>query len=260
MRILITNDDGIYSPGIFAIAGELAKEHSVTVVAPDVQRSACGHAITMNIPLTVEKHRMHGMEGLEAYVTNGTPADCVKLALAQLMKEKPDLVISGINKGPNVATDILYSGTVSAAIEGAVLGCPSVALSIDSHMPEYYGDTALFFSRFIAAYDILKLPRDIILNINLPDMPLSEIKGVAAVPQGLTKYTDEFAVRNHPRGYTYYWLAGELVPPEEGGQDTDIKLLRKGYAVMTPLKYNLTDFEYLQKLHSDLKNFRLQTV
>lgn len=257
MRILITNDDGIYSAGLSAAAKEFCREHDVTVVAPEGQRSACGHAITMNVPLTVEKKEIAGLNAVKAYATTGTPADCVKLAISQLMPEKPDIVLSGINNGPNVGTDVLYSGTVSAALEGAILGYPSFALSIDAHAPEHYATASEFFSRFISQYDFKKQPKDVIVNINLPDVPHKDVKGVAAVPQGLAQYTDEFSVRSHPRGYTYYWLSGKLVVPDDDAADTDIKLLRKGYAVITPLKYNLTDWEYIKTLCTGLKSFPL---
>lgn len=257
MHILITNDDGIYSKGIQSIAKELNKKHKVTVVAPDIQRSACGHAITMHVPLMLQKVNIDGLEGIDCYFTNGTPADCVKLGISQVIHGKPDLVVSGINNGANAGSDILYSGTVSGALEGAILGIRSFALSIDNFMPKHINDAAGFFCDFLEQYSTDTYDINIVLNINFPDIPLTKVKGIAAVPQGITKYTEEFKERNHPRGYTYFWLSGELEAPKEKDPDTDIKLLKNGYIVVTPLQYNLTDEKYLNILSEKIKNIHI---
>lgn len=257
MHILVTNDDGIYSKGIKTIARELNKKHTVTVIAPDIQRSACGHAITMHIPLMIQKVDIEGLEGIDCYITNGTPADCVKLGVVQILQQIPDLVVSGINNGANAGSDILYSGTVSGALEGAILGIRSFALSIDHFMPKHLSDAAEFFCDFLEQYDIDRHDKDIVLNINFPDTPSSEFKGFVAVPQGITKYTEAFKERSHPRGYTYFWLSGKLEAPAENDPDTDIKLLKNGYIVITPLRYNLTDEKYLEILSEKIKNIHI---
>ena len=254
MRILITNDDGLYAKGIQSIAKELSKKHTVTVVAPEQQRSACGHAITMHIPLLLKKAVIDGLENIDCYMSNGMPADCVKLGIAKVMQQPPDLLVSGMNHGPNVGTDILYSGTVSGALEGAILGVPSFAMSINSPTPEHCDDASRLFSNFIDQYPLQRFTPERVLNINFPDLPYNKIMGIVAAPQGITRYIGEFSERSHPRGYTYYWLSGELEEQTSEGTETDVKLLHQGYAVITPLKFDLTDENYLKILKNDLKN------
>jgi 5'-nucleotidase len=254
MRILITNDDGLYAQGIHAIAKELSSKHTVTIIAPEGQRSACGHAITMHMPLFLKKIDIDGLIGIECYMTNGTPADCVKLGIGKVMAQPPDIVVSGINNGKNIGTDVLYSGTVSGALEGAILGMRSFALSIDSDTPKYYHDAARLFSTLLDTMDMMKYPLDRVLNINFPDKQINDIKGIVAAHQGITRYTGEFSERSHPRGYTYYWLSGELDVQCKNAPDTDVKLLSEGYAVITPLKFDLTDEALLKILNDDLKN------
>ena len=253
MRILITNDDGIYSEGLAAIAAELGKEHEVTVVAPDTQRSACGHSITMNLPLTLQKARIEGLK-MDCYAASGTPADCVKLGVYGILKAKPDMIVSGINRGSNIGTDILYSGTVSAALEGAMLGIRSFALSVDGEKPAHYKDAAQMFCTLLPQLSGEHHPANIVVNINFPDAAPEKIIGITAVPQGVTQYNGELNERSHPRGHTYYWLSGELQKTPDDAPDTDVKLLKKGYIVVTPLRFNLTDQACLAVIEKDLQN------
>jgi 5'-nucleotidase len=201
----------------------------------------------MHMPLTVRKVQIDGIKS-ECYVTNGTPADCVKLAVSQILSEPPELVVSGINDGANLGSDILYSGTVSAALEGAMLGVRSFALSVDSREPRHFDDASQVFCDFLKQYGMENHPADIVLNMNFPDVPKENYKGLACVPQGVTKYDVEFDQRKHPRGYSYFWLSGTLMECEDKDIETDIVMLKKGYAVITPLQYNLTNTAYMESL------------
>lgn len=241
MHILISNDDGIYAPGVRVLANTLfASGYTVTVVCPDRERSATGHALTMHKPLRVEE-AVPGFyaPGLSAWAVSGTPSDAVKLGLDALITETPDLVISGINRGANLGSDVLYSGTVSAAMEGAMEGLASIAVSLASYENADYQPAADFIARFVAALKIEPLHEPFLLNINVPALPTAEIAGVRITRLGIRRYRDQFEKRFDPRGNIYYWLAGIAIEGEEA-PDSDVAALKEGCIAITPLKYNLT--------------------
>ena len=243
MKILLTNDDGIFAPGIRALCRELEKDHDVTVVAPDRERSAAGHAITIHYPLRVKEMEFDGIES-QCIAVDGTPADCVKIAYEALIDEKIDLLISGINIGPNLGRDVLYSGTVSAAIEGLLLGLPSIAVSLvaDDHWD--FKDSAKYMRKFVKEYQQQKLKKDVLLNINIPIDYKEETKVTELGDKG---YTNRFEERFDPREQKYYWLAGELV--EEGtAEGTDVTAAKNDFISITPIKLNLTSHEHLDEL------------
>ncbi len=246
MLILVTNDDGITAKGIKALANSLNKIGDVVVVAPERERSAIGHAITMHKPLRAKRVNMFS-DGIKAWSVNGTPADCVKLGIEALMDKKPDLVFSGINKGPNLGTDVLYSGTVSAAIEAVMLGVPAAALSLSSYSAEDYSATSEFALSLATNMYKEGLRCDTLLNVNVPAVPIKDIKGVRATRLGTRRYKNSFELRLDPRGEEYYWMSGEAVD-EDGDSECDINLVAKGYIAITPIHFDLTLFDYIKKI------------
>lgn len=254
MRILVSNDDGIVAPGIQALALALATEHEVTVVAPDRERSATGHALTLHKPLRVDKVALGGNIKV-SYAVNGTPSDCVKLAQGTLMPEGIDAVFSGINRGPNLGTDVIYSGTVSAALEGTILGIPSVAISLASFSDLGYDKAAEFaleLARQLSKPDH-RLPHKCLLNVNYPAIEADEVAGVRITRLGERRYNDLFEVRTDPRGKTYYWLAGEVIEAEEAA-DTDVTAIRDNCISVTPIHYDMT----FHPMRQDLEGWGIQ--
>ena len=243
MKILISNDDGILSNGIRALIEALSPCHEVYVVAPDRERSAAGHSLTLHTPLRVEEvEPKYGAK--RCWMTTGTPGDCVKLAINAILEEneKPDLVISGINHGPNLGADILYSGTVSCAMEGAMMGYPSIATSLASMKTEYedFKFTANFVAELINRLDAYKIPPKTILNINVPGLEKEDIGGIAVTELGSRMFTDEYEKRVDPRGKVYYWMAGELIT-EPVDANTDIAAVRNNKISITPVTYEMTN-------------------
>ncbi len=247
MHILISNDDGINAPGIFALAQELRGLGRVTVVAPDKQQSAVGHAITMNYPLRAVPYHRDGE--LFGYAVEGTPADAVKLAVRVLLKEKPDLVVSGINHGSNTAVNILYSGTVSAATEGTVLGIPSFAVSLTTYGPPDFTYAAKFAGRLARLIAEQGLPTGTLLNVNVPAVPEQEIRGVLLTRQGKSSWEDTFDVRRDPANREYFWLTGRMVVTDTDA-DTDQVAIHNNYVSITPIHYDLTDRVLLEQMQS----------
>ena len=248
MNILVTNDDGIYSEGIRALYESLRKIGSVTVVAPDSERSAVGHAITLSDPLRVKKVSRGGK--FFGYATSGTPADCVKIAIRALLKKKPDLVVSGINLGPNVGYSVLYSGTVSGATEGAILGIPSVAISLATFVNPDFSFAAEFarkLTKQIVAHKTL--PKGTLLNVNIPAVSRKQIKGVRIVKQSEKAIEERFDKREDPRKRIYYWLAGEVIK-SDGKDEADIETVRKNYISITPIHCDMTNYDFLATLKS----------
>lgn len=246
MRILLTNDDGIYADGLRAACSELAELGQVFVVAPDREKSATGHGITVHRPLRVEE--VHSLAcAKKAWAVDGTPSDCVKIAIECLLDVRPDIVLSGINRGPNLGTDVLYSGTVSAAIEGVILGLPAVAISLAAIENPYY-DFAAKFTRRIAVKVLEEgLPPDTLLNINIPSLPREDITGLAVTRLGVRKYRNVFDKRIDPRGRTYYWLAGEVVEVDDG-PDTDSTALKNNMISITPIHFDLTRVDMMEMI------------
>jgi 5'-nucleotidase len=248
MKILVTNDDGIYAKGLQHLTESLSRIAEVTVVAPDIERSAIGHAITLNDPLRVEEIKINNH--FFGYAVNGTPADCVKIGISAIMSKKPDAVFSGINPGANIATDIIYSGTVSAAIEGLIMGCCSVAISVGSKRNPNYDYAAEYALKLLKILAKNKFPK-ILLNVNVPAIPPEKIKGAKLTRQGKMQFRDYFDKRQDPSGRTYYWLTGEQTDSEEG-DDIDSNAMSKGFISITPIQYNLSDSAVFEKL----KNWR----
>jgi len=244
--ILVSNDDGIDSPGIFALARSLARIGDVVVVAPSTQQSAVGHAITVQVPLRT--HRFYRNGKMFGWAVDGTPADCVKLAVLSLLDRKPNLVVSGINHGMNTAINVIYSGTVSAATEGSILGIPSIAVSLATHETTADLSTAALFARKLAR-EVLRrgLPPGTLLNVNIPNVPRGEIAGVKVTEQGKSWWDDGFERRIDPQGREYYWLVGTY--KRDQNRNCDDYALRKNFISITPLHYRLTDSGLLREMN-----------
>jgi 5'-nucleotidase len=245
-RILVSNDDGIDSPGIRALVRGLRSVGDVVVVAPDTQQSAVGHALTVSLPLRAVPHDLDGAPF--GWAVSGTPADCVKLAVKQLLSDPPDIVVSGINHGRNTAVSLLYSGTVSAATEGTVLGIPSVAISLDNFsLDADFAYAAEVVAPWIAQLVVDRgLPRGVLLNVNVPALEAAEIRGVRVAEQGESYWDDNYEQRLDPMGRPYYWLSGVNVLI--GTKQSDEGLLTEGYVTVTPVHYRLTDEPTLAEL------------
>jgi 5'-nucleotidase len=253
MRILISNDDGVFAEGIQAVAQALRAIGEVVVVAPHRQRSAAGHGITLHKPLYCEEADLG--PGVRAYGVTGTPADCVKFGVSEIMKDaKPDLVVSGINAGGNLGNDVLYSGTVSAAIEGAILGFPAIAVSLCGKEPfDDYSIAADFTVKL--AQQVLErgLRKDTVLNVNVPQVAEpDEIRGVRVTTLGTRRYENHYEKRLNPRGTPYYWLAGPLkdLPVEP---ESDVQAIREQFISVSPVHFDLTD----RKLMEEIRNWSL---
>jgi 5'-nucleotidase len=249
MHILVTNDDGVTARGLLALAQEMRKLGEVSVVAPDRNWSASGHVKTMHRPLRAKPTTL--ADGTPALATDGAPSDCVALALLGLLPDPVDLVISGINPYANIGHDITYSGTVTAAMEAVIGGIPGIAVSLDSREifqgPRDY-EPAAQYAAIIARQVIAQgLPKNTVLSVNVPYMPMADIKGIRVTRQGLRFYRDELVVRDDPRGRPYYWIGGD--PPTSIPEDgTDFGALEAGYVSITPLKLDLTDYDSLESL------------
>jgi 5'-nucleotidase len=243
--ILLTNDDGIFAKGLATLVTILKKKHPIWVVAPESEQSAVGHALTLTQPLRVKKNFKNGE--FFGYGVSGTPADCVKIALNELIAPPPRLLISGINLGPNVGINVIYSGTVSAATEGAMMGLTSIAVSINSYQTLKFEPAAKIVSALVDLLIKSPLPKGVSLNVNVPVLPLSAIKGIRLVRQGTFRFRERFERRIDPRENVYYWQAGILPPPEEA-PDTDHALLSAGYVTLTPITFDLTHYPSLSKL------------
>jgi 5'-nucleotidase len=237
MHVLVTNDDGVHAPGLLALKLALEEVADVTVLAPSHNWSASGHVKTMHKPLRVSETIL--ADGSPALATTGAPSDCVTLALLGLSSHPIDLIVSGINQGPNLGHDVTYSGTVTAAMEGAIAGVPSIAVSLNSYSSEDFDYAARFVARLVVKVSQEGLPLYTILNVNVPAVPETEIAGVMITRQGLRVYHDSLIRRLDPRGRPYYWIGGE--PPsgvvEEG---TDLWAMENHYVSITPLQLDLT--------------------
>lgn len=241
--ILVSNDDGIFSNGIKALAEVAAEFGEVKIVAPDRQQSAVGHAITIEEPLRSQNLKI--TDRFDGISVNGTPADCVKLAHGQLLDRKPDLVLSGINHGSNAGINILYSGTVSAATEGTILGYPSIAVSCTDYSLDADLSGCQEATRRVVKLVLEKgLPKGVTINVNAPAGPF---KGMSWARMADSRYVEEYEARKDPFGRPYYWLTGKFELLDEG-TDADIRLLNEGFATVTPVQYDLTDYDLLRKM------------
>ena len=249
--ILLCNDDGFKSDGLRVLRKALLGLDDVIIVAPETEQSAMGHAITLNQPLKVRRVVEEG-EFL-GYSVNGTPADCIKLAITVLLDEAPKLVVSGINKGGNLGICALYSGTVSAAVEAMVMGVPSIAVSLDTYENPNFQPAANFTRKLIPQLFEKKFLQDVVLNINVPPVSESEFAGIAITRQGKSRVIEEFDSRKDPRGNTYYWLAGEMFF-EETKEDADCVMIAKNYISIAPIHSDLTHYPSI----NTLKNWKLE--
>lgn len=246
MRILLTNDDGIRAPGIRALWEALQDEAEIVVAAPAQQQSATGHSITVYQPIWVNEHHFDNPR-VTGWRIGGTPADSVKIALDTLMPKQPDLIISGINHGPNLATDVLYSGTVSAAVEGAMHGIPSIAISLATDGEPDFSPAAAFCRNLVQQIIERKLPSFNLLNINVPPVPAADIQGIAITKLGHIEYENAFEKRVDPRGRTYYWMSGTVMETHNPS-DTDVAAIQANRISLTPIHFDLTDYTLLNNL------------
>ena len=249
MHILITNDDGVYAPGLLALAQELRKLGEVSILAPDHNWSASGHVKTLNRPLRVKPAVL--ADGSRALACDGAPSDCVALALMGVIETTVDVVVSGINPNANIGHDVTYSGTVTAAMEAAIGGVYGVAVSLDA--PEYFNGTLDYSTAAVAARVVttrllkLNLPKNVLLNVNVPYLPLTGLKGYRISRQGLRIYRDELIKREDPRGRPYYWIGGEA-PTGVPDAGTDFGDLQAGFVSITPIQLDLTAHDLLLRL------------
>ncbi len=247
MKLLITNDDGIHAPGIYHLKKSLEKIHDITIVAPDTERSAVGHAITVSDPLRV--YQVFKEEKFFGYAVNGTPADCVKLGIKCILPEPPDLVISGINLGPNTAINIIYSGTVSAAAEAVIMGIPGLAVSLASFNVHEYEFACRITIELIEKIHQYGLRPGTLLNVNVPAVKPDEIKGVVVSRQGKGRFEEFFDKRVDPTNRVYYWLAGKRMRLDKD-KDVDDVVVNENKVSITPIRYDLTDHEMLVRLRT----------
>ncbi len=249
LKILLTNDDGIHALGLCALYDALAHEHDVFVVAPDNERSAVGHAITLADPIRVRKVRRRGQ--FFGWAISGTPADCVKLGVNVLIDERIDLVLSGINQGANVGINVLYSGTVSAATEAAILGIRSSAVSLDEYISPDFCFAAHTVRQLLPWIMNAETSPDVAFNINIPSIHPAKILGVKITRQGTARFVEQFEKRIDPRGNTYYWQAGETLNSDTK-DEVDYVYLKKGFITITPIHHDLTNYEALNNLKMPL--------
>ncbi len=233
MKILLSNDDGYRAPGLQVLASELARIGELSVVAPDRDRSGASNSLTLDVPIRAERLDNGFIR------VNGTPTDCVHLAITGLLDEEPDLVVAGINHGANLGDDVIYSGTVAAATEGRFLGLPALAVSIDSHEPHHLETAAAVAGKLIRGLRDGTLAASTILNINVPDLPLSELRGIRATRLGHRHKAEPVEQICDPRGRPMFWV-GPAGPEQDAGEGTDFHAVRSGYVSVTPLKVDLT--------------------
>ena len=256
MKILLTNDDGIYSEGIKTLKSQLDNIAEVIVIAPDRERSTVGHAMTLHKPLRIRPVKVNG--GSEGYSVNGTPTDCIVIGLLEIMKHKrPDLVVSGINRGPNLGDDIIYSGTVSAAMEGAMRNIPSLAISIAAYEDFKFESAALFTKNLISHLIKDDLPHNLILNINVPNIDYDRIEGIEITKHGKRVYQNELKIIYDPQGTTHYWLGGDL-PEGKIEPDTDFEAIYNHKVSITPLSLDLTNYNIMPKVKDWAKKWNLR--
>ncbi|QNA43370.1 5'/3'-nucleotidase SurE [Lacibacter sediminis] len=249
--ILITNDDGVTAPGIRSLVEAVKDLGKIVVVAPDKPQSGMGHAITIGFPLRLQK--VHLMDDVEAWQCSGTPVDCVKLAVDKILHRKPDLCLSGINHGANHSINVIYSGTMSAAIEASIESIPSVGFSLLNYSMEADFSGAKKYARLIVE-QLLKRKQDkhLCLNVNFPSIDESLIKGVKVCRQAYAKYVEDFNERKDPSGKNYYWLTGEFKNFDKG-KDTDVWALEHNFVSVVPVQFDLTNYKLKKELETKLK-------
>jgi 5'-nucleotidase len=251
--ILITNDDGVTAPGIAALVESVKDLGKIVVIAPDKAQSGMGHAITIGTPLRMVRVNQFG-DKIEAYSCNGTPVDCVKLAVDKILHRKPDICLSGVNHGANHSINVIYSGTMSAALEAAIESIPSVGFSLLDYSLEADFAGAKKFARLIVEQILSSksIDKHLCLNVNFPAVSIEQLKGLKICRQAYAKYEEDFAERTDPTGKKYYWLTGEFVNFDKG-RDTDVWALNHNYASVVPVQFDLTDYKLKEKLEQTFK-------
>lgn len=249
--ILVTNDDGITAPGLRALISYMKKIGDVVVVAPDSPQSGMGHAITLDSTLYSKKMKIDLDEaGIEEYSCSGTPADCVKLALQVLLKRKPDICVSGINHGSNSSINVIYSGTMSAAIEAGIEGVPAIGFSLcDYSWNADFSQAGDFIQQIVSKALANKMPKGVVLNVNIPKLTEKNIKGIKICRQAKANWKEKFDKRTNPMGKDYYWLTGEFELLDKG-EDTDEWALSNGYISLVPTQFDLTAHHAIQEINT----------
>lgn len=251
MNILISNDDGILAPGINTLAATLKQIADITVVAPDRDRSAASNSLTLSRPIRVQEQEK-GRIAVE-----GTPTDCVHLAITGLFEKRPDMVVSGINDGANLGDDVLYSGTVAAAMEGRYLGLPAIAVSLVGHEGKHYNTAALVAKNLVLRIQNHPLPANTILNVNVPDIPITDIAGYEVTRLGSRHGAEPVIKQKDPRGKTIYWI-GPPGPEQDAGVGTDFYAIRKNFVSITPLHLDLTHYDSFANIAGWMDGFSLE--
>lgn len=251
MRILISNDDGFLAPGIHALADKLKEIAEISVVAPDRNRSGASNSLSLVNPLRVTTTS-------EGFISvNGTPTDCVHLAVTGLLKEMPDIVVSGINEGSNLSDDVLYSGTVAAATEGRFLGLPSIAISLAGPKCQYYDTAAEIAKMLVLRLQSNPLPKDTVLNVNVPDLPIKKLSGFQVTRLGTRHIAEPTIKALDPRGRRIYWI-GQPGPEQDAGPGTDFYAVNMGFVSITPLHLDLTHYKVFDKVTHWLEDFKVE--
>ena len=247
MRILISNDDGYFAPGLAALAKVLSTIAEVTVVAPERDRSGASNSLTLDRPLSLRRAE-NGF-----FYVNGTPTDCVHLAVTGMLDHLPDIVVSGINHGANMGDDTVYSGTVAAATEGYLLGIPSLAISLASKQIKYFETAAIIAKQMVERFTAGKMPTPILLNINVPDLPVDELKGIFVTRLGKRHKAEPVIKTSNPRHETVYWV-GAAGPAQDAGEGTDFYAVANGFVSVTPLQVDLTHAAQIQPVRQWLED------
>ncbi len=249
--ILVTNDDSITAPGIRALVEAVKDLGRVVVVAPDKPQSGMGHAITIGHPLRL--HKVHFIDGVEAYSCSGTPVDCVKIAVDKILHRKPDICLSGINHGANHSINVIYSGTMSAAIEAAIESVPSAGFSLlDLSVDADFTASKVYVKKIVEQMLKQKLHKHLTLNVNIPAVDETLIRGIKICKQAYAKYEEDFIERNDPHGKKYYWLTGEFVNFDKG-KDTDVWALKNNYVSIVPVQFDLTNYTLKKQIENKWK-------
>ena len=245
--ILVTNDDGITAPGLKALVQVASKLGKVVVIAPDSPQSGMGHAITVNSPIRIDKSEV--FDEIKSFTCSGTPVDCVKVGIFHVLKRKPDLIVSGINHGSNAATNVIYSGTMSAAVEGAMENIPSIGFSLDDFSHEADFKPTQHFAEIIIKKCLEKdFPTNVCLNVNVPKLKTKELKGIKICRQAMAFWEDRFDERLDPLGKKYYWLTGEFKDQEQA-DDTDMAAMKNGYVAVVPIQFDMTAHHAIPQLN-----------
>ena len=249
MKILVSNDDGYQAPGLAALAAALSAIAEITVVAPERDRSGASNSLTLDLPIRA------GTAENGFIRVDGTPTDCVHVAITGMLDDEPDMVVSGVNAGPNMGDDVLYSGTVAAATEGRFLGLPAIAVSINSHAPRHFDTAARVARELVETLQFHRMAPDSILNVNVPDEPYEQLRGFRATRLGHRHKAEPVVKMQDPRGRTIYWI-GPAGPEEDAGPGTDFHAVREGWVSVTPLQVDLTRHAALEALGAWLEHIR----